>query len=328
MTDDPHPDGLPAGSDGSDGDADALASAYLDGEVTGPERAAVEADPAMLARVEAFRRVASRVGAAAPVPAGASERLLDAALAAAEHSGRAGGEATTDADAGLGVGAGDGTGAGGPVPSPLPPAAQLADRRRRRTSLPVPAVAAAVVVLLLVGLGLLITAGGDDAADDVASSGDAASERQSSQETAGPTTTGAAADEEAGGGESAPSTAPAVADLGAFADEAALRASLARVDPATLGPDGATTVPSTAPPAAEDDRPSAGEVERCDDAVRAQVEQFQGRTLDDRAAVGTADLAGRPVLVYSHPILDDPVADDQLTVADVGTCQILAVVQR
>jgi hypothetical protein len=195
--------------------------------------------------------------------------------------------------------------------------------------LPVPAVAAAVVVLLLVGLGLLLTAGGDDAANDAASGGRATTSEREDAATADPTvTTGADVDEGVGGAaESEPSDVPTVADLGAFADEAALRATLAKVDPSTLRSDGDTTE-SSAPPVGDSDRPSPGEIERCDDAVRAQVSQFQGRTLDERAAVGAADLAGRPVLVYSHPVLDDPAAADQLTVADLGTCQILAVVQR
>jgi hypothetical protein len=109
-------------------------------------------------------------------------------------------------------------------------------------------------------------------------------------------------------------------DSGAIVERAALELL-------HLGPAGGSAEPSP-PPGEEDNQPPPGEIERCDDAVRAQVEQFQGRTLDDRSAVAAADLAGRPILVYSHPVLDDPGAADQLTVADAGTCQILAVVQR
>ncbi len=303
MTDDPRPDGLPAGSD-----ADALASAYLDGEATAAERATVEGDPALLARVEAFRRVAARVGTPPPPPpATVSQPMLAAALDAAADPGDQ----------------------GAAVPPP-PPAVQLAARRRRRMPLPVPAVAAAIVVLLLVGLGLLFTARGDDAADDVASGGNAATESRSDAATPEPGDTDVDNAEQGAEGPAASSEAAAVTALGDFPDEAALRALLARVDPATLEGNGDASSPSTTSPPADRDlpAPTSGEVDRCDDAVRAQVEQFQGRTLADRTAVAAADLAGRPVLVYSHPVTDDPGVAAQLTVADIGTCQILAVVQR
>ncbi len=48
---------------------DELASAYLDGELSAPERAQVEADPAILARIQVFERVRHAVATQTGAPA-------------------------------------------------------------------------------------------------------------------------------------------------------------------------------------------------------------------------------------------------------------------
>lgn len=59
-------------------DRDELASAYLDGEATAEEQAIVEADPALLARVEQFRQAATEV--ANPVVEVGREKIIAQAL--------------------------------------------------------------------------------------------------------------------------------------------------------------------------------------------------------------------------------------------------------
>lgn len=63
---------------------DELVSAYLDDEVTPAERARVETDPELLARVTALRAVSDQVRAVEPVLAGDRDDAVAAALAAFE----------------------------------------------------------------------------------------------------------------------------------------------------------------------------------------------------------------------------------------------------
>src|SRR4051794_14710743 len=99
--------------------SDELASAYLDDEVTDDERARVEADPALRARVEELRSGRDRLAAAAVdgVSSAAREAAIHAALRA----------------------------------SPLVDLAAERSRRRMRI-----ATIAAAIVLVLGGLGALI----------------------------------------------------------------------------------------------------------------------------------------------------------------------------
>lgn len=63
-------------------DAELLASAYLDDEVTAAERARVEADPELLAEVDRMRVVRDDLTATAPAPISVREVHLSSALAA------------------------------------------------------------------------------------------------------------------------------------------------------------------------------------------------------------------------------------------------------
>ena len=62
---------------------DELVSAYLDGEATPAERAVVEGDPRLLARVDELRAVTAAVGAPVPPDDSARDRLIAQALTAA-----------------------------------------------------------------------------------------------------------------------------------------------------------------------------------------------------------------------------------------------------
>jgi hypothetical protein len=133
-----------------------LVSAYLDGEATPAERARVEADPALLARVDELRTVAGAVGA------GFTPLADDQAASQRRRAIAAG------------------------LAPPAPPM-----RARRRTPLPSPLAAAAVIVVIaLVGLWLVASAGGGSDADKADS---AASAARPEATTSGASTTSAAA---------------------------------------------------------------------------------------------------------------------------------------
>ena len=127
----------------TDDERDELASAYLDGATTDEETALVEADPALLARVEELRRVRDLVAAAVPPPsAEAREAAIAAALAAATGS--------TPEDAA------DAT----------PPAAVRPLPRRQTGGTWVRVVAAAAAVLAVLALVPVLAGLGDDDGDD------------------------------------------------------------------------------------------------------------------------------------------------------------------
>jgi anti-sigma factor RsiW len=137
-----------------------LASAYLDGEATPAERARVEADPALLARVDELRAVAGAVGTGfTPLSDEQAASQRRRAIATGQHA---------------------------PAP-PAPPA-----RTRRRTPLPSPLVAAAVIIVIaLAGIWLVASAGrgSNDQADTTAAS----SGRPEATTTTASTSTGAGA---------------------------------------------------------------------------------------------------------------------------------------
>lgn len=151
MTDLPPPSPLP---EPRDDDADLLASLYLDGEATAEERAVVESNPSLLARVDTFRSMATDVSLVTPPP-GLAARQIAAALEAFDTG-------TTSA-------------------AQTPPVTQahatsatvtsLTDRAQRR-GLPSWLGAAAVAALVVGGIGFAATSGGngDDASDTAAPS--------------------------------------------------------------------------------------------------------------------------------------------------------------
>lgn len=133
--------------DPSSDDADLLASLYLDGEATAEERSRVEADPALLERVDEFRHLANAVGAPAVPPPGLAATQIAAAL---EQFG-AGTTATTAE----------------PDQVQDHRVVSLTEHRARRSAPPAWIGAAAVAALVVGGLGFVATQGGDD--DEAAS---------------------------------------------------------------------------------------------------------------------------------------------------------------
>ena len=145
-------------------DADLLASLYLDGEATADERARVEADPELLARVRAFETVAEDLSSVTP-PTDLGRAQIAAALDLFDQQ-----QATPPLAA---------------VAEPEIPAAvtSLADRRKARQSRGFPTWlgVAAAGALVVGGLGFASTLGGDtdtstsdvamDSADDASASG-------------------------------------------------------------------------------------------------------------------------------------------------------------
>jgi hypothetical protein len=194
-------------------DDDELVSAYVDGEATPEEVAAVEADPHLLARVEVLRAVARAVASApvAPAPEDARETSIAAALAAAGSHAE-----VTD----------------------------LAAVRARRP-LRVLSIAAAVLIALAIGAGLLAQANRDSTSSSAAKTSAAGSGASSSSSSS------AAADERAAADQAAPTPntfgALAAPDLGDYDDAAVLvAAAKGRLD-ATKSTGGS---PSAAGPAA------------------------------------------------------------------------------
>ncbi|MGH9245830.1 MAG: hypothetical protein ACRD29_16225 [Acidimicrobiales bacterium] len=121
----------------SDAGLDELVSAYVDGVATTEETARVEADPALRARVAAFRAVAEAVGHAVAAPPTAAR---DAAIA----------QAVTAADGVLG-------------PTPVAELAAARVRRERRRRGLWAASVAAGFILVAVGVPLVLSLrGGDD----------------------------------------------------------------------------------------------------------------------------------------------------------------------
>jgi hypothetical protein len=164
---------------------DELASAYLDGEATRDEVAAVEASPSLRARVEELRAVAGAVATTPvdPAPEDARETSIAAALAAAGRF-----EITDLA----------------------------AERARRR--LRVLSIAAAVLVAIAIGAGLLTQVGGDDSTSTAAKTSASSS---STAEPGGAAGAGAATADQAAAPEVSAFASTAMA-LGAFDDTADL----------------------------------------------------------------------------------------------------------
>jgi hypothetical protein len=274
-------------------DLDELASAYLDDEATAEERARVEADPDLLARVERMREVAAAVRGGIEPQAGTT---------AAMQRRRA-----LEADAGA-----DAPEAAGPVRPPVPIG-------RRSTWLPSPALAAAVIVVLaLAGLALLAAGGGgsDDSADGGATSREAADEAaggDASQSTTAP-------QGEGGGGTESASTADreTVPDLGSFATEDDLEAALEQVSVTDLSPAGGGAAEATV---------DVREIVRCETSVAGQGD------LGEPLAVARATLDDVPLLVFSNPVQASQgqtttAPETQLTVVDATDCRVLFGILR
>lgn len=257
---------------------DAIVSAHLDGEASPAERARMAVEPELQARLEAFRRVAAQVGSPVEGPT-ATQR--NAAIASALDA--------ADLE----------------TTAPVVELDAVRTRRARSSRwLPIASVAAAVL-LVLAALPLLSRLGSDSS--DQASS-------------AAATTTAAAAAPQAGGaGNSTAGSAETLAvpldgaDLGAFADEAAMRtAADSLLNQLFTATEGAVAADSSAAGAF---RLTAS----CDPAIRADFPD-----LGERLLSATAFLRGQSVDVLVFALTDPGSGPTrQLLAVDPTSCAIV-----
>ncbi len=291
--DDPAPDDLE------------LVSAYLDGEATDDERARVEGDPALVARVQALAALVTQVQDVPAAPAGTADAHIDAALADLDGTSTEVVDDAADTERVVAFAR--------PEPRPF------------WQRIPLGAVAAAVVVLALVGaVGLAGLAGdggddsatadlhvaedsGDDAADDTATD-DAAG-----GDTAAPTEEASAfeADDEAMDGAASPDAAsPDDGDRPRFATTDELAEAL-RID---LDRTGEASTTDDADADAGDDSETASSTDDPCQAIDALGV--------DPAAVQTLV----PAVVDDQPVtavVFDDAGDRRLVVLDDATCEII-----
>jgi putative zinc finger protein len=250
-----------------------LASAYLDDEVSAEERARVEADPELLARVEQLRRVSEAVGREVPP--------LDDAEAAAQRR-RALLEGQERASHGR----------------PAPPKAV----RRRPTWLPSPAAAAAVIIVIaLVGVFLMIGPGGDGDNENAATSGGATIAGGAPQSTD-------ASNEERPAASDRGESLVDLQDLGSFATRAELTRALDAVDVTTLSGGGEATAPSTSAPTGADEVDRCDQTVEAQGDLDARLAVATARLAGERVLVFSHPVAGaggKPVTQLSVVDVDD-----------------------
>lgn len=268
---------------------DELVSAVLDGEATPDERARVEADPVLSARLAEFRAVRDAV--AAPVPAPADrERAIAAAMAAGRR------------------------------PAPV------RELRRRSTFEPQRILAVAAALVLVVGFGFLLTQVDTDD-DDSAGGGDAALDTTAADapadalEEGGTEASGDSAsefDDAGAGNDEFGLVVIDGSDLGRFADTAELRSSLAtnyQAGGEDGGQESTTTAPGNALPQAAVDEDTSGRSDAC------QVGLVEAdSSLSGLLAKATADVAGTPVVVY---VYGTPEGRPRVIVVSAAGCRTL-----
>jgi len=265
---------------------DELVNAVLDGEATPDERARVEGDPTLRARLEELRAVSDLVGSPPPSPDDAQrERAIAAAKAAVGQQA----EVRT-----------------------------LPDRRRQE----VPrflATAAAVLVLLL-GAGFLVSRLGDD---DDSGAGDTAARLEEGGEESADSAAAGGADTEASPDDAAEADAPepselAVSELGPVADEAELYTALAAASDAVARDADVETLDeeAAATTSAERDLPDAeGDSEQCQVGLDEADPGLSGILLE-----ATAEYAGTPAVVYLYGTVD---GSQRVVVVSADACEVL-----
>jgi hypothetical protein len=211
----------------SDPTLDELVSAYLDGEATPDERARVEADPELLARVAVFRQLGEAIAGKPPaIDEPRRQQMIGRALAE--------------------------------TPAPLAPVRSLHARRLERVG---PIAAAAALIAALIGFGTWVVGSQDNDAGD--SSSGVASPVRTAADAFGPeaATAGAGGNAALDSGRVATTAAPGgaaptagrvSADLGAFTDEAALRQALVTARNLSSAATPSTTIASSAKSAEAD----------------------------------------------------------------------------
>ena len=264
---------------------DDLVSAVLDGEATEDERARVAADPVLAARLAEFAAAADQVAAlVAPRAAADRDRAITAAVA----------ERPRRDDVVVAM--------RGP---------------HRRHSQHILAVAAAVLVVLLAA-GFLIAQVGDDAGSDndtaAIGSDDSASDAESASDTV-------AAAGDAEDGDAAAFEDTATYDLGAVANDEAVRNALVAagaVNQSTLSADdgGSDAVTDTTVASVPEAAPLPGGSDDC----QIRLEEADP-SLDGRLVEASATFAGDPAVVYVFGTAD---GGRQVTVVTADTCVTLA----
>jgi hypothetical protein len=276
---------------------DELVSAVLDGEATPEERARVEADPELSARLTEFTAVRDAVAEPVAPPSDATrERAIAAAKVAVRHHGE--------------------------------PSGTVRPLRRRSRSSDVPrflAVAAAVL-LVLVTFGVLANVSGDDAGDDSASdaltSADSSGGEGSDDDAAGGS---AESGEDSSGAADAPDETDDLssldgADLGTVRSERDLETTLLeRFADAEQNDEfsaDTTVVPASALPQADVDAATAGASEACQVGLVEADDQLSGLL-----AQAQVDYDGQPAVVYVYAT---PEGRQRVVVVTTDGCRTVA----
>jgi hypothetical protein len=224
-----------------------LASAYLDGELDGPQRAAAETDTEVVAAVESFGRVRAALGDVVPADSIAKETAIAAALAEFDALHTTGTSVTVAAATSVAAAA----------PTGLAPVVPLQPRRHRMFTMITGAAAAAIVVVVAVA-ALNSNQGSDDLATSASevpaiAAAETAPELKSLTADAGAATEAAPEASDSAAAGQADSAAPTVPDIGspqALTDYAASVevAATTAAPAATAAP--SATVAAAQPPAA------------------------------------------------------------------------------
>jgi hypothetical protein len=203
---------------------DELLSAYLDGEVTADERARVEADPALLARVAELRAAAALAARpVAPADAAQIDVAIRVAVAASDVPMTGGGTNVTDLSA-----------------------------HRKKPGVGAWLGAAAAILLFVIIAATLVRNADTKTSKTAASSGSSLSSAAASQFDQREAATAAAATSVIGG------------DLGAFPDEVSLTAGArARLAQGAAGPSTGAATPTAADTAAQAPSPDATRAAAC-----------------------------------------------------------------
>lgn len=319
---------------------DELVSAVLDGEATAGERAQVEADPVLRARLHQFQQVADAIALApSPLDVRRAEPMVATALAtvdadevvSAVMDGQATGEerAWVEGDAARSARlaqfrAGAALVAGAPAPlgeddrRRLVAVVPLAGRRDRTAGRrpPMGLVAAAVVAVLVVAVGLIVAGNDSTTTDQAVRPGrDAATDGGTAARGEAPAEPEAEAPDQAGPGAAGADSAD-VTDLGSFPDADDLREGLDRLDPETLALSDAIGPDPQPPP-----RLTQLQVDRCDQATRGKDPALAGAP----TAAATAVVAGDDVLVFSYPFGAGGLI--RLYAVQVDTCEVVLAIQ-
>jgi hypothetical protein len=266
---------------------DDLVSAVLDGEATPEERARVEGDPVLSARMAEFTAVRDAVAApVAALPDARRERAIAAAKVAIRHHGE--------------------------------PTGTVRPLRRRRPDVPRLLAVAAGILVVVLGVGLLANTSGDDSGEDSAAGGDDATTSAERLEDSG----GDAAEGGEGGAtaDEGPDYLSAIegADLGDVEDEAQLATALSERD-AALDPaeSAAETPPSTvALPQADVEATTQGVADACQVGLVEADPRLTGLL-----AEATVRYNGEPAVVY---VYSTPEGRQRVVVVTAEGCRTLA----